>query len=62
MGQPDIYLQVIALIEKNTDMPITQKALETWLEDAENRKIYRLYKLAYDLRNNKEGGIENGRK
>ena len=54
MGQPDIFLQVIALIEKNTDIPVTKKQLEIWRENPENEKIYKLYKLAYDLRNNKE--------
>ena len=51
MEKPDIFLQVIALIEKNTDIPITQKQLEIWRENPENEKIYQLYELAYKLRN-----------
>lgn len=54
MGQPDIFLQVIALIENNTDIPVTKKQLDIWRKDPENEKIYRLYEFTYKLRNGKE--------
>lgn len=42
----NIFLQIMNLIEKETDMPLLEKALKEWLEEkTENEAIYEIYRL-----------------
>lgn len=46
----DIFLEMIDLIEKRTDLPILERELENWLRKSDkNKAIYEIYELASKL-------------
>lgn len=43
----DIFVEIMDLIEKNTDMPLMEKAIEKWQGSSErNKKIFEIYSIA----------------
>lgn len=45
--KPNIFTEIMNLIERNTDMPRIESGIEEWLKkDEDNKNIYEIYKLA----------------
>lgn len=43
----DIFVEIMNLIEKNTDMPLMEKDTTKWQENSErNKKIFEIYSIA----------------
>lgn len=52
MEKANIFVEIMNLIEKNTDIPLLERDLENWLlKENSNNNIYEIYKLASNSRN-----------
>lgn len=50
--QKDIFVEIMNLIEKNTDMPLLLRDIPEWSKnDEKNQKIYKIYVYASRARN-----------
>lgn len=48
----NIFVEIMNLIENNTDMPLQQTFVDDWIQEEKgNKTIYEIYKLASDARN-----------
>lgn len=50
--EENIFTEIMNLIEKNTDIPLTANELEEWLHQKKsNENIYEIYAIASTSRN-----------